>query len=67
MLLKNKVAVITGSNKGIGKEILKTFSANGADIYACVRNIDDKLRDLISDLEKKYKNKIIPIKLELSN
>ena len=67
MLLKNKVAVITGSNKGIGKEILKTFSANGADIYACVRNIDDKFRDLISDLEKKYKNKIIPIKLELSN
>ena len=67
MLLKNKVAVITGSNKGIGKEILKTFSANGADIYACVRNIDDEFSDLISDLEKKYKNKIIPIKLELSN
>ena len=25
MLLKNKTAIITGSNKGIGKEILKVF------------------------------------------
>ena len=48
MLLKNKVAVITGSNRGIGKEILKTFSENGSDIFACVRSIDDKFKGLIT-------------------
>ena len=30
MLLKNKTAVITGCNRGIGKEILNIFSENGA-------------------------------------
>ena len=42
MLLKNKTAVITGCNKGIGKKIVEVFSANGATIFACVRNIDDE-------------------------
>lgn len=40
-MLKNKVAVITGCNRGIGLSTLETFSQNGADIFACVRNIDD--------------------------
>ena len=37
MLLKNKTAIITGCNKGIGKCILATFADQGADIIACVR------------------------------
>ena len=67
MLLKNKVAVITGSNRGIGKEILKIFSENGADIFACVRNIDKNFNDFILDLQQKYGNKINPIQLELND
>ena len=43
MLLKNKSAVITGCNRGIGKKILEVFSSNGADIFACVRKIDKKI------------------------
>ncbi len=31
-LLKNKVAVITGASRGIGKSIAQTFAQNGADI-----------------------------------
>jgi len=37
MLLKNKTAIITGCNRGIGKKILETYSRNGATIFACVR------------------------------
>tara|TARA_B100000953_G_scaffold267293_1_gene235863 strand:- start:251 stop:994 length:744 start_codon:yes stop_codon:yes gene_type:complete len=67
MLLKDKTAVITGSNRGIGKEILKIFSKNGANIFACSRNLDGNFTSFLKDLEKKYKNSIIPIKLDLTD
>jgi len=67
MLLKNKTAVITGCNRGIGKSILETFSQNGANIFACSRNISDDFTDKLKELENKYQNKIFPIKLDLQD
>ena len=66
MLLSNKTAVITGCNKGIGKSILEEFSKNGANIFACVRKLDNEFNLLIKELKKKYKNKIFPIEINLS-
>ena len=54
MLLKNKTAVVTGCNKGIGKKILEVFSANGATVFACVRNINEEFKSFINEIEKKY-------------
>ncbi len=34
-MLKKKIAVLTGSSRGIGKEILKLLAENNADIIAC--------------------------------
>jgi len=67
MLLKGKTAVITGCSKGIGKEVLEVFSENGATLFACARNIDDKFKSYLNEVEKKFNNKIIPIQLDLSN
>ena len=67
MLLKNKTAVVTGCNRGIGKRILEIFSENGASVFACVRNINDEFKLYVNDLEKKFGNKITPIKLDLSH
>ena len=58
MFLKDKIAVLTGCNKGIGKEILKLFSENKAKVYACVRKIDDGFLQDIKALEKKTKIKL---------
>ena len=46
MLLQNKTAVVTGCNKCIGKKILEVFSANGATVIACVRNISEEFKDI---------------------
>ena len=67
MLLKNKTAVITGCNRGIGKKILEVFSVNGATVFACVRNISKEFEAEINKIEKISKNKIIPIQFDLSN
>ena len=66
-MLENKLAVITGCNRGIGLSILELFSKNKADIFACVRKIDDQFNDKIKNISKKYNNKIIPIEFDLSN
>ena len=67
MLLKNKTAVVTGCNKGIGKKILEVFSSNGATVFACIRNPDKEFKSLINEIEKKYKNQIIPIQFDLAD
>ena len=67
MLLKNKTAVITGCNRGIGKKILEVFSANSAEIFACVRKKEQKFLDFCDDLSKKNNSKIYPIELDLEN
>ena len=59
MLLKDKTAVVTGCNKGIGKKILEVFSANGAAVFACVRNIDEQFESSIKELKKKFNKEIV--------
>ena len=67
MLLKGKTAVITGCNRGIGKNILESFSKNGATVFACVRNIDEGFKSFSSVLTKKFNNQIIPIQFDLND
>jgi len=67
MLLKHKTAVITGSNKGIGRSVLETFSKNGANIIACARNISKEFQDEVEGLKKKYENKITIEKLDFND
>jgi 3-oxoacyl-[acyl-carrier protein] reductase len=66
-MLKNKTAVVTGSNRGIGKKILEKLSENGASVFACTRKIDDKFLKEIELIKKKYQNKIVPVELDLSD
>jgi len=67
MLLKDKTAVITGCNRGIGKKILETFSENGATVFACVRNIDEEFKSFLNELTKKFNNQIVPIQFNLND
>tara|TARA_B100001027_G_scaffold215840_1_gene190674 strand:- start:2043 stop:2786 length:744 start_codon:yes stop_codon:yes gene_type:complete len=67
MLLKNKTAVITGCNRGIGKKILEIFSENGATIFACVRKNDENFQKLINDLKTKNNTNIFPVELDLNS
>ena len=65
MLLKGKIALITGSNRGVGLSILKKFSENGAEVIACARSESEEFEKMIFDISKKYKNKITPVYFDL--
>ena len=67
MLLKNKTAVITGCNRGIGKAILKTFARNGADIFACARMESSDFTEMIDMLTKATGVSITPIYFDLAD
>ena len=67
MLLKNKTAVITGCNRGIGKATLETFAANGANIFACVRKETEEFSALIKTLSEKNSVEITPLYFDMTD
>lgn len=67
MMLKNKLAIITGSNRGIGKTIVKIFAENGSDIIACVRTQSDDFSNYIINLQQFTNVKIEIISFDFEN
>ena len=67
MLLKNKNAVVTGCNRGIGKEIVRVFAENGANIFACVREDSVIFSKYIKNLEQQHSVSINPVYFDLSD
>jgi len=50
-ILENKIAVVTGSNRGIGLAIAKTLAAQGARVFACMRHLSDEaLAEIAEDV-----------------
>ncbi|MBU0457761.1 MAG: glucose 1-dehydrogenase [Nanoarchaeota archaeon] len=66
MKLKNKVAVITGSRRGIGFGIAEEMAKEGAKIV--ISDIDQKeCEKACKTLEKRYKTKTLAVKCDVSN
>lgn len=67
MLLKNKNAIITGTNRGIGRAMVEAFAANGATVWAHARKETEEFMGDMEQLAIKYQVEIIPIFFELTD
>lgn len=67
MLLKGKTAVVTGCRRGIGRAILERFVEEGADVWACVRTIDDEFSETVKALRDQHGTSVTPVSFDMSS
>lgn len=65
--LENKVCIITGSNRGIGKSMVETFAASGANIWACARKANPEFETWLKDTAEANEVWIKPVYFELTD
>lgn len=65
-LLNEKIAIVTGSNRGIGKSIVEEYVKNSAIVYAVCRQ-DGCIDDLANELNTIYSGTIYPIYFDVTD
>ncbi len=66
-MLRDKTALITGSNRGIGKQMLELFVANGANVYAVSRKKNKQFENDLKKMSEKYQRKVTPLFFDMTN
>lgn len=65
MRLKNKIAIVTGASRGIGKSIAFAFADEGAHLVLVARSLD-QLENVASEIKKKRRT-AIPVTCDVSS
>mgnify|MGYP001625124137 FL=1 len=66
-MLKGKNAIVTGANRGIGKETVRCFASHGANVWACVRTPNSEFEQEIQQLQEQYGVWIQPLYFDLED
>ena len=64
--IKGRVALVTGSSKGIGRAIANALAAEGAKVVICARN-QDRLMETAKQIEVSSGIKVLAIQADLRN
>ena len=66
MKLENKISLITGGARGIGKEIALKFASSGSDVAICDVN-EDSLKVAKEEIETKTGRKVLTGKVDVTS
>ncbi|MBR3232680.1 SDR family oxidoreductase [Candidatus Saccharibacteria bacterium] len=64
--LKGQVAVVTGASSGLGRQMAEAFARQGANLAILARRVE-RLEELKARLEKDYKVKVLPVKVDVTS
>lgn len=64
---EGRTVVITGSNRGLGLEILKQFASEGANIIACMRTEKEETKASLIKIAEENSVTITPIYFDMSD
>lgn len=65
-LLEGKIALITGTNRGIGRTLMEVFSRHGAIVYANARK-PGSIEATAAELSAKYSTQIFPLYFDVTD
>ena len=65
MLLEGKNAIVTGCSRGIGRAIVTALAKNGANIFACVRQVTEELEAEWETLARECSVEITPVVFDI--
>lgn len=64
-LLEGKNVVVTGTARGMGKQMIETFAENGANVFAHARIETEEHKTLCKELAEKNNVQVIPLYFDL--
>lgn len=65
--MKGKYALITGSNRGLGKAFMCELASAGVNIWAHTRKETQEFEDLLNEVRQKYSVEVIPIYFDMTD
>lgn len=65
--MNNKVVLVTGSSKGIGKATIKEFARKGYNVVINYNNSEKEALGLKESVEMEYNIRALAIKTDVSN
>jgi len=64
--LRNRVAIVTGSSRGIGKAVAHGLAEEGARVTVCARN-EERLRESAKEIKSSTGSEVLPVRADLRN
>jgi 3-oxoacyl-[acyl-carrier protein] reductase len=67
MLLKDKNAFITGTNRGLGRKMMESFAEQGANVWAHARSPSNDHLEVAYQLKERYRVQIHPVYFDVND